>query len=87
MSALQAFLAGTPHERTLGWNASVPTCAWTGVRCDSANAMVVELHLPGVTLIGGVPPGTLGGLPSLQVLSLRDNRVLGTSPRLAAGNT
>ena len=60
-SALQAFLAGTPHERALGWNASVPACAWTGVRCDAANATVVELHLPGIGLIGSVPPGTLGG--------------------------
>nr|TKW25568.1 hypothetical protein SEVIR_3G127900v2 [Setaria viridis] len=80
-SALQAFLAGTPHERALGWNASVPACAWTGVRCDAANATVVELHLPGVGLIGGVPQGTLGGLRGLQVLSLRDNRLLGDIPR------
>ncbi|KAG2617147.1 hypothetical protein PVAP13_3NG178757 [Panicum virgatum] len=80
-SALQAFLAGTPHERALGWNASVPACAWTGVRCDAANATVVELHLPGIGLIGSVPPGTLGGLRGLQVLSLRDNRLLGDIPR------
>ncbi|CAL4895147.1 unnamed protein product [Urochloa decumbens] len=79
-SALQAFLAGTPHERALGWNASVPACAWTGVRCDAANATVLELHLPGVGLIGGVPPGTLGSLQGLQVLSLRDNRLLGEIP-------
>ncbi|CAN6350026.1 unnamed protein product [Urochloa humidicola] len=79
-SALQAFLAGTPLERALGWNASVPACAWTGVRCDAANATVLELHLPGVGLIGGVPPGTLGALRGLQVLSLRDNRLLGDIP-------
>ncbi|PUZ64535.1 hypothetical protein GQ55_3G150300 [Panicum hallii var. hallii] len=79
-SALQAFLAGTPHERALGWNASVPACAWTGVRCDAANATVVELRLPGIGLIGSVPPGTLGGLRGLQVLSLRDNRLLGDIP-------
>ncbi|CAN6341039.1 unnamed protein product [Urochloa humidicola] len=79
-SALQAFLAGTPHERALGWNASVPACAWTGIRCDAANATVAELHLPGVGLIGGVPPGTLGKLQGLQVLSLRDNRLLGEIP-------
>ncbi|RLN27648.1 putative inactive receptor kinase [Panicum miliaceum] len=80
-SALQAFLAGTPHERALGWNASVPACAWTGVQCDAANATVVELRLPGIGLIGSVPPGTLGGLRGLQVLSLRDNRLLGDIPR------
>jgi hypothetical protein len=84
-SALQAFLAGMPHERALGWNASVPACAWTGVRCDAANTTVVELHLPGVGLVGGVPRGTLGGLLGLQVLSLRDNRLLGDIPRDLCG--
>ncbi|AQK89000.1 Putative leucine-rich repeat receptor-like protein kinase family protein [Zea mays] len=75
-SALRAFLSGTPHERPLQWNASLPTCYWTGVRCDSpANATVTELHLPGVGLVGAVPTGTLSGLQNLQVLSLRDNRL------------
>jgi hypothetical protein len=50
-----------PHERALGWNASVPACAWTGVRCDVANTTIVELHLPGIGLVGGVPRGTPGG--------------------------
>ncbi|WVZ99761.1 hypothetical protein U9M48_045016 [Paspalum notatum var. saurae] len=81
VSALQAFLSGTPHERALGWNASLlPACAWTGVRCDAANATVTELHLPGIGLAGGVTPGTLSRLQGLQVLSLRDNRLLGPVP-------
>jgi hypothetical protein len=80
-SALRAFLSGTPHERPLQWNASLPTCYWTGVRCDSpANATVTELHLPGVGLVGAVPTGTLSGLQNLQVLSLRDNRLAGPVP-------
>jgi hypothetical protein len=53
------------HERVLGWNASVPACAWTSIRCDAANATVVELHLPGVSLVGGVPRGTPCGLLGL----------------------
>ncbi|KAL6848757.1 hypothetical protein ACP4OV_021340 [Aristida adscensionis] len=80
VSALQAFLAGTPHERALGWNASSPACAWAGVTCDAANATVVALRLPGVGLIGRLPPGTLGRLQGLQVLSLRSNRLSGDIP-------
>ncbi|CAD6332662.1 unnamed protein product [Miscanthus lutarioriparius] len=81
-SALQAFLSGTPHERPPQWNTSLPTCSWTGVRCDSAanNATVTELHLPGVGLVGRVPNGTLSQLQNLQVLSLRDNRLAGPVP-------
>ncbi|KAL6609471.1 hypothetical protein ACP70R_039440 [Stipagrostis hirtigluma subsp. patula] len=79
-AALQAFLAGTPHERALGWNASTPACAWFGVTCDAANATVVALRLPGAGLAGRLPPGTLGALRGLQVLSLRSNRLSGGIP-------
>ncbi|XP_052156257.1 probable inactive receptor kinase At2g26730 [Oryza glaberrima] len=79
-SALRAFLAGTPHERALAWNASTPACAWVGVTCDAANATVVALRLPGVGLIGRVPQGTLGALRGLRVLSLRSNRLFGDVP-------
>ncbi|EES03251.1 probable inactive receptor kinase At2g26730 [Sorghum bicolor] len=79
-SALLAFLTATPHERRLGWNASTPACGWVGVKCDAANTTVVEVRLPGVGLIGAIPPGTLGRLTNLRVLSLRSNRVLGTIP-------
>ncbi|PWZ08939.1 putative inactive receptor kinase [Zea mays] len=79
-SALLAFLTATPHERRLGWNASTPACGWVGVTCDNANATVVEVRLPGVGLVGAIPPGTLGRLTNLRALSLRSNRVLGTIP-------
>uniref|UniRef100_A0A0E0L6E6 Protein kinase domain-containing protein n=1 Tax=Oryza punctata TaxID=4537 RepID=A0A0E0L6E6_ORYPU len=79
-SALRAFLAGTPHERALAWNASTPACAWVGVTCDATNATVLELRLPGVGLIGRVPQGTLGALRGLRVLSLRSNRLFGDVP-------
>ncbi|NP_001146031.1 Probable inactive receptor kinase At2g26730 precursor [Zea mays] len=79
-SALLAFLTATPHERRLGWNASTPACGWVGVTCDNANSTVVEVRLPGVGLVGAIPPGTLGRLTNLRVLSLRSNRVLGTVP-------
>ncbi|KAG8069130.1 hypothetical protein GUJ93_ZPchr0005g15773 [Zizania palustris] len=79
-SVLQAFLAGTPHERVLGWNASTPVCSWVGVTCDAANVTVVALRLPGVGLIGRVPQGTVGRLRGLRVLSLRSNRLFGAIP-------
>ncbi|KAM3271591.1 hypothetical protein ACQJBY_042036 [Aegilops geniculata] len=79
-SALLAFLAAVPHERKLGWSASTPACAWVGVTCDAANSTVVKLRLPGIGLVGPIPPGTLGRLKNLQVLSLRANRVSGTIP-------
>nr|CAB3473529.1 unnamed protein product [Digitaria exilis] len=79
-SALLAFLTATPHERRLGWNTSTPTCSWVGVSCDNANSTVVEVRLPGVGLVGAIPPNTLGRLTNLRVLSLRSNRVLGSIP-------
>ncbi|PAN29791.1 hypothetical protein PAHAL_5G250200 [Panicum hallii] len=79
-SALLAFLTATPHERRLGWNTSTPTCGWVGVTCDSSGSTVVEVRLPGVGIVGAIPPGTLGRLTNLRVLSLRSNRVLGSIP-------
>ncbi|KAF0898584.1 hypothetical protein E2562_008169 [Oryza meyeriana var. granulata] len=79
-SGLLAFLAATPHERRLGWNSSSSACGWVGVKCDAGNTTVVQVRLPGVGLIGAIPPDTLGRLPNLEVLSLRSNRILGGIP-------
>ncbi|CAM0881658.1 unnamed protein product [Alopecurus aequalis] len=79
-SALLAFLTATPHERKLGWNASTPACGWVGVTCDAAGSTVVALRLPGIGLLGAIPPATIGRLPNLQVLSLRSNRITGSIP-------
>ncbi|XP_051224875.1 probable inactive receptor kinase At2g26730 [Lolium perenne] len=79
-SALLAFLTATPHERKLGWNTSTPACRWVGVTCDAAGSTVVALRLPGIGLLGAIPPATIGRLPNLQVLSLRSNRITGTIP-------
>ncbi|KAM0833079.1 hypothetical protein ACQ4PT_064490 [Festuca glaucescens] len=79
-SALLAFLTATPHERKLGWNTSTPACRWVGVTCDAAGSTVVALRLPGIGLLGAIPPSTIGRLPNLQVLSLRSNRITGTIP-------
>jgi hypothetical protein len=66
--------------RHLPWNASdtAGACAWTGVFCE--NNRVAELRLPGASLTGQVPVGTLGNLTALRTLSLRLNVLSGGIP-------
>ncbi|KAL1547937.1 putative inactive receptor kinase [Salvia divinorum] len=78
--ALLDFLSKVPHESRLQWNSSISACSWVGVSCDPSNSSVHSLHLPGVGLIGPIPPSTLGRLSSLRVLSLRSNRLSGPLP-------
>ncbi|XP_075489982.1 putative inactive receptor kinase At2g26730 [Primulina tabacum] len=79
--ALLAFLSQVPHERRLVWNESESACSWVGVGCDATNSSVYFLRLPGVGLVGRIPPNTLGRLTQLRVLSLRANRLTGEIPR------
>ncbi|XP_073007563.1 probable inactive receptor kinase At2g26730 [Typha latifolia] len=83
--ALLSFITQTPHENRIQWNTSASACDWVGVTCDPNRTAVVELHLPGVGLLGPIPPNTLGSLSSLRVLSLRSNRLTGTIPDDLAG--
>ncbi|KAI9192220.1 hypothetical protein LWI28_019721 [Acer negundo] len=78
--ALLAFLSNTPHANRVQWNASVSACDWVGVGCDPNRSFVYTLRLPGVGLVGPVPPNTLGKLSQLRVLSLRSNRLSGQIP-------
>jgi len=66
--------------RRLAWNASdvAGACSWTGVTCE--NGRVAVLRLPGATLSGAVPAGTLGNLTALHTLSLRLNGLSGALP-------
>ncbi|CAL4944009.1 unnamed protein product [Urochloa decumbens] len=66
--------------RRLAWNASDPAgaCSWTGVTCE--NGRVAVLRLPGATLSGAIPAGTLGNLTALNTLSLRLNGLSGALP-------
>ncbi|XP_021775154.1 probable inactive receptor kinase At3g02880 [Chenopodium quinoa] len=73
LSALKAALPGR-------WNTSASNaCQWQGVVCNT-NGRVVELHLPGVGLIGRIPNNVLGNLASLNFLSLRYNALSGNIP-------
>ncbi|GJM89900.1 hypothetical protein PR202_ga06125 [Eleusine coracana subsp. coracana] len=78
-SALQAFVSGTAHERALGWNASVPACAWTGVTCDKATNSTVVISLRSNRLSGSIPDD-LFSLPRLRSLFLQGNLLTGALP-------
>ncbi|KAL6655616.1 hypothetical protein ACP70R_006442 [Stipagrostis hirtigluma subsp. patula] len=68
--------------RRLPWDASASSspCGWLGVGCDPAGSRVVSLQLPGKSLAGRVPPGTVGNLTALRTLSLRLNALSGAIP-------
>ncbi|XP_050383651.1 probable inactive receptor kinase At2g26730 [Argentina anserina] len=78
--ALLAFITQVPHANRVQWNNSVSACSWFGVKCDANNSYVYSVRLPGVGLVGPIPPNTLGRLSQLRVLSLRSNRLTGSVP-------
>ncbi|KAI9125752.1 hypothetical protein K1719_003170 [Acacia pycnantha] len=78
--ALLAFISRTPHANRLQWNDSDSACHWIGVQCDSSRSFVYSLRLPGVDLVGPIPPDTIGRLNRLRVLSLRSNGLSGEIP-------
>ncbi|KAG9142279.1 hypothetical protein Leryth_007702 [Lithospermum erythrorhizon] len=78
--ALLAFISKIAHSNRLQWNASDSACNWVGVECDPSQASVHNLRLPGVGLVGQIPPNTLGLLTELRVLSLRSNGLVGSIP-------
>ncbi|KAJ0238985.1 inactive receptor kinase [Hirschfeldia incana] len=79
--ALLAFLQQIPHENRLQWNESDSACNWIGVECNSNQSSIYSLRLPGTGLVGQIPPGSIGKLSQLRVLSLRSNRLSGQIPR------
>ncbi|CAN1152037.1 Probable inactive receptor kinase At5g58300 [Linum perenne] len=79
--ALLNFATFVPHYRFLNWNTTTSTChTWMGVTCNSDGSRVVALRLPGVGLVGPIPPNTLAKLDALRVLSLRSNLLSGSLP-------
>ncbi|KAG5225016.1 plant disease resistance family protein [Salix suchowensis] len=77
--ALLDFAAAVPHLRKLNWNPASSVCnSWVGVTCN--HTRVSELRLPGVGLVGHIPPNTIGKLDALRVLSLRSNVLEGDLP-------
>lgn len=79
--ALLNFSATVPHSRKLNWDPKTSICSsWVGITCTPDGKHVFSLRLPGVGLIGQIPPNTLGKLGALQTLSLRSNRLNGILP-------
>ncbi|KAK4709639.1 hypothetical protein R3W88_004152 [Solanum pinnatisectum] len=66
--------------RSLLWNITSPTCSWPGVICSPDKSSVLELHLPGMGLLGQIPPGLFSNLTKLNFLSLRYNALSGVIP-------
>ncbi|KAL5202362.1 hypothetical protein ABZP36_013314 [Zizania latifolia] len=74
--ALLAFAASLPHGRKLNWTLTTQICtSWVGVTCTPDGNRVLTLRLPAIGLFGPIPSDTLGKLDTLEVLSLRSNRL------------
>ncbi|XP_048551213.1 probable inactive receptor kinase At5g58300 [Triticum urartu] len=78
--ALLAFSSAVYHGKKLNWDQNISLCSWHGVTCAEDRSHVFALRVPAAGLIGAIPPNTLGKLVSLQVLSLRSNRLSGSIP-------
>ncbi|XP_023534547.1 probable inactive receptor kinase At5g58300 [Cucurbita pepo subsp. pepo] len=79
--ALLDFVSSVPHRRNLNWNDSTSVCTtWVGITCNADGTRVLTLRLPGIGLIGSIPPNTLGKLDGLKILSLRSNLLNGKIP-------
>ncbi|RAL41471.1 hypothetical protein DM860_010265 [Cuscuta australis] len=79
-AALLAFRAAVGGRRGFVWNATdgANHCDWGGVQCEDGR--VTALRLPGFSLSGSIPPGTLSNLTRLRTLSLRLNHLSGPFP-------
>ncbi|KAJ0515465.1 putative protein kinase RLK-Pelle-LRR-III family [Helianthus annuus] len=78
--ALLDFMNMVPHSSYFNWNQSQPACTWKGITCDPDGVTVLYLRLPTKSLVGQIPPNTIGKLTSLRVLSLRYNGLSGEIP-------
>ncbi|GKD35090.1 probable inactive receptor kinase [Tanacetum coccineum] len=69
-----------PPNSKYNWDPSQNPCTWPGVVCAADNFSVVNLRMPGASLVGKIPPSTIGKITSLRVLSLHDNGLSGPFP-------
>ncbi|CAJ2640527.1 unnamed protein product [Trifolium pratense] len=79
--ALLDFINAVPHRRNLTWDPSTSICtSWVGVTCNQNGTRVATVRLPGVGLVGSIPPNTLGKLDAVKIISLRSNLLGGNLP-------
>lgn len=67
-----------PLGTKLRWSNATAVCTWKGITC--VDNRVSEVRLPGKGLRGIIPPGSLGLLSELRILSLRNNKLTGAFP-------
>ncbi|KAH7286578.1 hypothetical protein KP509_32G013600 [Ceratopteris richardii] len=79
-NGLRAFKSALDPGNNLNWSGN-DVCRWPGVYCSNRTTLrVTEIRLPGKGLYGPIPPGSLGLLTELRVMSLRSNRLSGSLP-------
>ncbi|KAL6902025.1 hypothetical protein ACP4OV_004901 [Aristida adscensionis] len=78
--ALLAFASAVYRGNKLNWGQNISLCSWHGVTCSVDRSGISALGVPGAGLTGVIPPNTIGRIVSLQVLSLRSNRLSGSLP-------
>lgn len=78
--ALLAFSSAVYGGNKLNWGQNISLCSWHGVTCAADRSRISALRVPAAGLIGVIPLNTLGKLVTLQVLSLRSNRLSGSLP-------
>ncbi|XP_027368775.1 putative leucine-rich repeat receptor-like serine/threonine-protein kinase At2g24130 [Abrus precatorius] len=83
-SSLISFMSGIvsdPKNALESWKKSgVHVCDWSGVRCNNASDMIIELDLSGRSLGGTISPA-LANISSLQILDLSENFLVGHIPK------
>ncbi|XP_024526745.1 probable inactive receptor kinase At2g26730 [Selaginella moellendorffii] len=82
VSSLLAFRSAVdPGNQLRSWNRNTNVCQWTGIKCSNGTTgRVRELRVPGSSLSGTIPNGSIGGVEELRVISLRMNRLSGPFP-------
>ncbi|KAH1262696.1 putative leucine-rich repeat receptor-like serine/threonine-protein kinase [Glycine max] len=83
-NSLISFMSGIvsdPQNALKSWKSpGVHVCDWSGVRCNNASDMIIELDLSGGSLGGTISPA-LANISSLQILDLSGNYFVGHIPK------
>ncbi|KAK7329900.1 hypothetical protein VNO77_24082 [Canavalia gladiata] len=83
-SSLISFMSGIvsdPENALESWKSpSVHVCDWSGVKCNNASDIIIELDLSG-RYLGGTISSALANLSSLQILDLSGNFLVGQIPK------
>ncbi|KAK7388404.1 hypothetical protein VNO78_23220 [Psophocarpus tetragonolobus] len=83
-NSLTSFMSGIvsdPQNALESWKSpGVHVCDWSGVRCNNASDMIIELDLSGRSLGGTISPA-LANISTLQILDLSENFLVGHIPK------